>query len=397
MANPEHLLILKSGVGLWNLWREQNPKISPDLSGANLTAMHLNGVNFQSVNLREASLWATKLKDANLREANLRKAKCVIADFSHSFVEKASLDNADFTKANLEGVDLSGAGLSGSDFYGANLKEAILRNTDLRRALFSNADLSGANLESAYLLGTIFGNTNLSGVKNIESCRHIGPSVLDYQTIEKSITLPESFVIGCGLPNNFVELIRPLIEKSRQFSKCFISYSTLDDQFVNLLRKDLRTYGVQYWFAPRDMTFGSDIKRAIKQAINDLDRVLLILSKSSIASQWVAYEVNEALKKEQMTSQNVLLPIMIDRTVFETNVGWASSLKNTRNIGDFCDWSNHQSYQQGFERLLRDLRVETNAYIVAPARRGEKPIRIFSPRLAHPEQAADFKMTVIEE
>lgn len=33
MANPEHLEILKQGVGVWNEWREVEPYLKPDLSG----------------------------------------------------------------------------------------------------------------------------------------------------------------------------------------------------------------------------------------------------------------------------------------------------------------------------------------------------------------------------
>ncbi|MCK6463121.1 MAG: toll/interleukin-1 receptor domain-containing protein [Candidatus Pacebacteria bacterium] len=357
MAIQEHVSILRSGVQVWNLWREQNPQILPDLSNANLAASKLKNANLEKVNLRGTSLWVTDLTEANLREADLSRSKCVAANFSHSCAVKAKLNSADFTKANLEGINLSEAGLSGSDFYGANLKNANLEKTDLRRTIFSNANLSGANLESAYLLGTIFGDTNLSDVKNIELCLHIGPSVLDYQTIERSGTLPESFAIGCGLPGNFIDSIRPLIKESRQFYKCFISYSTLDNSFVKLFIKDLRAYGVKYWFAPRDMRAGSSIKSAINQAITVLDKVLLILSESSIASQWVEYEAKKALEKEQKISQDVLLPIMIDDSILSTDVDWASSLKNTRNIGNFCDWKNHNSYKQAFDLLLRDLRI----------------------------------------
>jgi hypothetical protein len=357
MAIQEHVLILKSGVHFWNSWREQNPQISPDLSNTNLTAMQLKGMNFQKVNLREASLLATELSEANLREADLSRSRCVAANFNHSCAVKARLNSADFTKANLEGIDLSEAGLSGSDFYGANLKEANLKKTDMRRTIFTNADLCRANLESTYLLGTVFGNTNLSGAENLEQCLHMGPSVLDYQTIERSGTLPESFVMGCGLPDKFIDSIRSLLEKSRQFCKCFISYSTHDNNFVNFFIKDLRTYGVKFWIAPRDMTIGSDIKNAIDQAITVLDKVVLIFSKSSIASQWVEYEAKKALEKERQISQNVLLPIMIDDAILSTDVDWASALKSTRNIGDFRDWKNHNSYKQALDRLLRDLRV----------------------------------------
>lgn len=348
----EHLLILKSGVRHWNSWREKNPQIIPDLSLENLSGMQLQGVNFEGT-----ILWVTDLSGANLCEANLFKAKCVMANFSNSCAVKARLDSTDFSKADLEGADFSGTGLSGSNFYGTNLKEINLKNADLRHAVFNNADLIRANFESAYLLGTIFGNTNLSGVKNIELCRHIGPSVLDYLTIEKSGTLPESFVSGCGLPDNFIETISPLIKKSRQFYKCFISYSSLDDNFVNCFQKELKTYGIKYWFAPEDMKIGGVMTSEICEAINDRDKVLLILSESSIASKWVELEVEEALKKERKLSQNVLIPIMIDQAVFKTAIGWASSLKATRNIGNFCDWNDHGSFQRAFEQLLRGLRI----------------------------------------
>jgi hypothetical protein len=32
----EHVALLKKGVAAWNAWRNENPNIRPDLSGANL-------------------------------------------------------------------------------------------------------------------------------------------------------------------------------------------------------------------------------------------------------------------------------------------------------------------------------------------------------------------------
>ena len=37
----------------------------------------------------------------------------------------------------------------------------------------------------------------------------------------------------------------------------------------------------------------------------------------------------------------------------------ARLLRGQRNIGDFTRWKEHDSYQKGFERLMRDLRVES--------------------------------------
>jgi hypothetical protein len=42
MANEEHLAILKQGVEAWNKWRHANPRIWPDLRGANLSEVDLS-------------------------------------------------------------------------------------------------------------------------------------------------------------------------------------------------------------------------------------------------------------------------------------------------------------------------------------------------------------------
>ena len=38
--------------------------------------------------------------------------------------------------------------------------------------------------------------------------------------------------------------------------------------------------------------------------------------------------------------------------------GWPALLRNTRNVGDFINWKDQDSYQRAFERLLRDLKAE---------------------------------------
>jgi hypothetical protein len=43
--------------------------------------------------------------------------------------------------------------------------------------------------------------------------------------------------------------------------------------------------------------------------------------------------------------------------VFSVDKGWPNLLKNSRHIGDFTNWKDHDSYQQAFDRLLRDLKA----------------------------------------
>jgi hypothetical protein len=80
-----------------------------------------------------------------------------------------------------------------------------------------------------------------------------------------------------------------------QFYSCFISYSSKDQEFAERLHADLQNKGVRCWFAPHDMAIGAKIIDAIDEAIRLRDKVLLILSENSVASDWVEEEVTRAL------------------------------------------------------------------------------------------------------
>jgi hypothetical protein len=41
-----------------------------------------------------------------------------------------------------------------------------------------------------------------------------------------------------------------------------------------------------------------------------------------------------------------------------TTEAWAASIRRQRHVGDFHDWKDHDAYQNGFKRLLRDLKPE---------------------------------------
>jgi hypothetical protein len=44
-----------------------------------------------------------------------------------------------------------------------------------------------------------------------------------------------------------------------------------------------------------------------------------------------------------------------------TDEAWAADIRRTRHIGDFSGWKNHDSYQEGFARLLHSLKAEDKA------------------------------------
>jgi hypothetical protein len=82
-----------------------------------------------------------------------------------------------------------------------------------------------------------------------------------------------------------------------------------------------------------------------------------VLSERSVASQWVEQEVETVLEKERKENRIILFPIRLDNTVMEMDGGWPSLIRNTRHIGDFTSWKNHDAYLQALERLLGDLKA----------------------------------------
>jgi hypothetical protein len=317
MANLEHLEILGQGVEAWNKWRAENPNIEPELTGADLVEVYLEGVDFSEASLYDANLVVAELNDADLRGALLRGA-------------------------NLRGADLSFADLRGAWLYNTN---------------FAQAKFDQTKFENATLGGTVLGDTNLSGIIGLDACRHISPSIIDIATLARSGPLPGSFLRGCGLSDEFITYARTLLQKQDYYS-CFISYSSKDQDFAERLHADLQAKGVRVWFAPHDMRIGARIRATIDESINAYDKLLLVLSETSMNSQWVEQEVETALAKEREQKREVLFPIRLDDTAIETKIGWPAFLKNSRHIGDFRQWKVRNSYNNALERLLRDLKAE---------------------------------------
>ncbi|HKG15340.1 MAG TPA: toll/interleukin-1 receptor domain-containing protein [Pyrinomonadaceae bacterium] len=334
MANLEHLEILKQGVDTWNKWREEHINVRPDLSGVDLSEANFSG----------ADLSFTDFSDTNLNDANLANA---------------FFGGADLSYADLGGADLGGADLSRVDLSSTNLGDAYLNDAYLGGATFSRANLTDADFTNAGLAYTTFANNDLSEVKGLETVRHHAPSSISIDTLYKSAgKIPVVFLRGCGVPEDFITYMRSLTVQPIQFYKSFISYSSKNQEFANRLYADLQNKGVRCWLASEDLKIGAKIRTGIDEAIRLHDKLLLVLSKHSVISDWVEQEVETALERERRERRLILFPIRLDETVMNVEGGWPALIRNTRNIGDFRKWKQHDPYQKAFERLLRDLKAE---------------------------------------
>jgi Pentapeptide repeats (8 copies) len=177
MADQSHLDILKEGVEAWNEWRERNPSIDPDLSGANLSRAYLYGASplmaalsedsRYGVNLSATTLNAADLTEAWLIDANLFGAALFRANLSRAALSEANLSDADLTRSALVETNLTGTTLTACHIYGISawdLKLEGAKQHNLNVSNFGEPAIMVDNLEVAQFIYLLLNNEKIRQV-----------------------------------------------------------------------------------------------------------------------------------------------------------------------------------------------------------------------------------------
>ena len=122
--------------------------------------------------------------------------------------------------------------------------------------------------------------------------------------------------------------------------KVFISYSSQDKKFVNLLTEKLRNDGITVWMDEKSLAVGDNIAVKIKEAISKTDYFIVVLSKSSINSNWVNFELSATLLNEISKQQTIILPVLLEDCEIPFSL-------RDRLYADF-----RFSFEQGYAKLL---------------------------------------------
>jgi hypothetical protein len=128
--------------------------------------------------------------------------------------------------------------------------------------------------------------------------------------------------------------------------KVFISYSTTEKGFVNLLSNRLKKDGIEVW-SDKELTVGDNISERINSAIENTDYFIVVLSKASVNSTWVNFELSATRLKEISKEQNIILPILVEEC----------EIPNFLRDRLFLDF--RFDFEASYHRLVRALKAKT--------------------------------------
>jgi uncharacterized protein YjbI with pentapeptide repeats len=315
---------------------------------------------FRDTTLDDIELSYSSLSNADFTEATVLASSLEGADSSDAVFRRAALKEANLASSDLSNADFTEADLVGASFAQANLTGATFRRTRLDRVDFSNSTIGG----------TLLSELDLSGVRGLETVRHISPSSVGIDTFLQSRgRIPSIFLRGAGVSELFIEYSGSLAGSGVEHYSCFISYSGSDHEFANRLHSDLTALGIRCWFAPHDLVAGRRLDEQIDQAIRISDLVILILSPSSLHSSWVKTEIAKVRRREVQERRHLLFPISI--LPFEELKHWElidsdAGLDLAREIReyfipDFSNWKNFDAYSRSLLLLTKDLSLRLAA------------------------------------
>jgi TIR domain-containing protein len=122
-------------------------------------------------------------------------------------------------------------------------------------------------------------------------------------------------------------------------TRIYISYSRRDIDFARKLAGDLEEAGFDVWWDVADLQGGTDWTRVIQAAIESSQYLIVVLSPSSVASEWVRNEYTQAL-----SLRKTIIPIMLQR----------SSVPFALNTINFLDFTSGE-YATSLDSLLSVL------------------------------------------
>ncbi len=101
--------------------------------------------------------------------------------------------------------------------------------------------------------------------------------------------------------------------------KVFISHTAADKPFVRRLAARLKKSQFDVWLDEHDLVAGDPLPESIGKALQAAKVILVVVSKASVASKWLRYELNVATER-MIKGECRVIPIIIDEAPLPAEV-----------------------------------------------------------------------------
>src|SRR5262245_15458569 len=95
-------------------------------------------------------------------------------------------------------------------------------------------------------------------------------------------------------------------------SSIFLSHTHADKPFVRRLAQDLQAAGVRVWLDEAEMMIGDSLIEKIREGIDKMEYVGVVLSQDSVKSRWVQEEIDIAMNQQIEGKRVKVLPLVIE-------------------------------------------------------------------------------------
>ncbi len=127
--------------------------------------------------------------------------------------------------------------------------------------------------------------------------------------------------------------------------KVFISFSYKNKEFATKLKRQLEKNDIDVWIHSESLSVGEDITKSIKKALSEIDYFIIILSKDSVQSDWVNFELSATLVNETQLERNIVVPVLYEDC----------EIPNSIRDRFYVDFSK-VPFEKAFEKLISDLK-----------------------------------------
>ena len=156
-------------------------------------------------------------------------------------------------------------------------------------------------------------------------------------SVLNKIFLTKNIISDTLINNNYKSFISSRINKPT----VFISHSSKDKPFVHKLINALPNIKSKFWIDEKEIKVGDNIKNVIVDNIKSSDFVLLIVSKNSIKSDWVKFELSQFIADSKK-----IIPIILDK-----KQDFPEPFNNELKTIKYLDFSKQDNWEKNLKEL----------------------------------------------